>query len=192
MSEKEMVSRNVAIALGIICIILIALIAYFTVTGISAQNSYNTLQNQNKQLQTWLDGNETYLGQTQANNTNLQNQHNSDNSMLSSLNSSVTSLRKQVENLQNQANNLHLWAQKTRQCWSIMKVELKASSLGLGISGTWLLRDIFRFSFRQTTPQPLSEFIILRTVQTTPTKPSLVSVELQSFQSCPLQSWRRS
>jgi cell division protein FtsB len=71
-NERKMVSRNVVLALGVICIILIALIAYFTVTGISAQNSYNNLQNQNKQLQTWLYGNETLLNQTQANNTNLQ------------------------------------------------------------------------------------------------------------------------
>jgi len=48
---KKLVSRNVAVALGIICIILVALIAYFTVVGISAQNSYNNLQNQNNQLQ---------------------------------------------------------------------------------------------------------------------------------------------
>jgi len=48
---KKMVRRSVAVALGIVCILLIALIAYFTVTGISAQNSYNNLQNQNKQLQ---------------------------------------------------------------------------------------------------------------------------------------------
>ena len=87
---KKTVSRNVAIALGIICILLIAIIAYFSITGISAQNSYNTLQNQNKQLQTWLDRNETLLTQTQtwlsgnesllsqmqANNTNLQKQLN--------------------------------------------------------------------------------------------------------------------
>jgi cell division protein FtsB len=73
---KKMVSRNVAVALGIICIVLVAFIAYFTVTGISAQNSYNNLKNQNNQLQTWLDGNETLLNQTQANNTNLQNQMN--------------------------------------------------------------------------------------------------------------------
>lgn len=59
MSEKKMVSRNVVLALGIICIILIALIAYFTVTGISAQNNYDNLENRNKQLQ--------------ASNTNLQN-----------------------------------------------------------------------------------------------------------------------
>lgn len=64
--SKKMVSRSVAIALGIICIILIAFIAYFTVTGISATNSYNNLQNQNKQLQAWLDGNETVLNQTQT------------------------------------------------------------------------------------------------------------------------------
>jgi hypothetical protein len=44
---KKMVSRSVAIALGIICILLIAVIAYFSITGISAQNSYNDLKNQN-------------------------------------------------------------------------------------------------------------------------------------------------
>jgi len=48
---KKVVGRNVAVALGIICIILIALTAYFTITGISAQNSYNNLQNKYNQLQ---------------------------------------------------------------------------------------------------------------------------------------------
>jgi hypothetical protein len=76
MKPKKIVSKSVAMALGIICIILIALTAYFTVTGISARDSYNNLQNQKKQLQTWLDGNETLLSQIQVNNTNLQNQVN--------------------------------------------------------------------------------------------------------------------
>jgi hypothetical protein len=67
MSEKQVVSRSVASALGIICIILTALVAYFTVTVISAQNSYNNLQDENKQLQTWLAGNITDL-QNQVNN----------------------------------------------------------------------------------------------------------------------------
>ena len=88
---KKNIGRNVAIALGIICILLIAFTAYFAVTGISAQNSYNNLQNQNKQLQTWINGNETLLNQTQANNTNLQNQ-------IDSLNSNVTSLQNQLSN----------------------------------------------------------------------------------------------
>jgi len=81
-----MINRNIGIALGIICIILIALIAYFTVTGISATNSYNNLRNQNNNLQTWLDGNETLLSQTQANNTNLQNQIDSLNNVTDILN----------------------------------------------------------------------------------------------------------
>jgi predicted transcriptional regulator len=100
---KKVVGRNVAIALGIICILLIAFIAYFSITGISAQNSYNNLQNQNKQLQTWLDGNETLLNQTQARNTNLQNQ-------IDSLNSNVT-------NLQGQVNNFHIGSTENSTIW---------------------------------------------------------------------------
>jgi len=100
---KKMVSRNVAVALGIICIILVALIAYFTVTGISAENSYNNLQNQNKQLQTWLDGNETLLNQTQTwlggNGTLL-------NETQSWLEGNITFYTSQMTNLQNQVYNL--------------------------------------------------------------------------------------
>jgi predicted PurR-regulated permease PerM len=47
---KKMVSRNVAVALGIICIILIAFVAYFAVTDISAQKSISNLQSQVKDL----------------------------------------------------------------------------------------------------------------------------------------------
>jgi cell division protein FtsB len=100
---KKVVGRSVAIALGIICILLIAFIAYFSITGISAQNSYNNLQNQNKQLQKWVDGNETLLNQTQAKNTNLQNQ-------IDSLNSNVT-------NLQNQMNNFHIGSTENSTIW---------------------------------------------------------------------------
>jgi len=104
-----MVSRSVAISLGIICILLIALIAYFTVTGISAQNSYNNLKDQNKQLQTWLDGNETLLNQTQANNTNLQNQIDSRNSNVTNLLYQLSSLNSTVIDLQNITNLKEQW-----------------------------------------------------------------------------------
>jgi DNA-binding transcriptional ArsR family regulator/cell division protein FtsB len=113
---KKVVGRNVAIALGIICILLIAFIAYFSITGISAQNSYNNLKNQNKQLQMWLDGNETLLNHTQANNTNLQNQ-------IDSLNSNVT-------NLQNQANNFNILSTKNSTVWvDNQNVHLNASTI---------------------------------------------------------------
>jgi hypothetical protein len=66
MSEnKKMVRKSVALAFGVVGTILVALTAYFAVASISAQNSYNNLQNQNKQLQVWLAGNESLLKQTQ-------------------------------------------------------------------------------------------------------------------------------
>jgi cell division protein FtsB len=87
--EKKVVSRNVAIVLGIICILLIATIGYFVVTNISAQNSYNNLRNQNEQLQSWLDGNETLLGSTRDYNTYLQNRV---NELVANLNLNTSSI----------------------------------------------------------------------------------------------------
>jgi hypothetical protein len=119
MSEKKMVSRNVAIALGIICILLVAVIAYFSITGISAQNSYNNLQNQNKQLQTWLDGNissfETQVSSLNANITNLEtwlsgnitaynnysDEHSHTNVEYQNLTTTIVNLEQQTTNLQN-------------------------------------------------------------------------------------------
>lgn len=74
--SKRTVGRSVAVALGIICIVLVACIGgavlYYTsvVTSqdktISFQNSQlSNLRNQNNQLLTWLDGNLTLLNQTQ-------------------------------------------------------------------------------------------------------------------------------
>jgi len=81
---KKMVSRNVAIALGIICIILVACIAtiwvYYlvqdinknqTITNLNNQvfndeSEITNLQDQNKQLQVWLNANETVLNRTQT------------------------------------------------------------------------------------------------------------------------------
>jgi cell division protein FtsL len=94
---QKMVSRNVAVALGIICVILIAVIAIFSVTGISAQNSYNNLQNKNKQLQTWLTENVSQ-------NENLQNQN-------SQLQTSLDENESQINNLTNILNlaNSTVW-----------------------------------------------------------------------------------
>lgn len=74
---KKVVGRSVAIALGIICILLIAglggALAYYTTIvhdkdkTISSQNSQIlSLGNQKNQLQTWLDGNLTLLDQTET------------------------------------------------------------------------------------------------------------------------------
>jgi hypothetical protein len=81
---RRVVRRSVAIALGIVCILLIAslggTLAYYTVTIRNKENELasannmisqlNTnatnLQNQNNQLQTWLVGNLTLLDQAQT------------------------------------------------------------------------------------------------------------------------------
>jgi len=114
---KKIVWKSVPIALGLICIVLIAFSAYFAVAGISTQNSYNNLQNQNKQLHTWLvgnetllnqtqiwqTGNETLLSQTQDNNTKLQNQ--------------IAFLDSNITNLQNEINNLHITDTENFTVW---------------------------------------------------------------------------
>ena len=106
MSEKElkkMVRRSVAVALGIICIILIACLggamAYYTLaisdrdnTIASKNNQIDSLNSQISQsrsnvtsLQTWLNGNETLLNQTET-----------------WLDDNVTYYNSQITNLQNQ------------------------------------------------------------------------------------------
>jgi len=76
MSEKKVVGRNVAIAFGIIAIILtvglVGAIANYTSILNNKDNTIQTkdsqiqtLTNQKTQLQTWLDGNKTLLNQTQ-------------------------------------------------------------------------------------------------------------------------------
>jgi hypothetical protein len=63
MSEKKMVTRSVAIGLGIICIILIVgFVGAFAIymPALARANSLtSSLQTQNSQLQIWLDGNKT-------------------------------------------------------------------------------------------------------------------------------------
>jgi hypothetical protein len=113
-TPKRVVRRSVAMALAMMCIVLVAgtggAIIYYTSAAndkdktISSQNSQiSSLGNQKNQLQTWLDGNETLLNQTQANNTYLQEQ-------IDSLNSTVT-------NLQNQVNNFEIGSTDNSTIW---------------------------------------------------------------------------
>jgi hypothetical protein len=126
MSEKKMVSRNVAIALGIICIVLVAVIAYFTVTGISAQNSYDNLQNQNRQLQKSLAGNETLLGQTE---TWLD-------SNITYYNAQITNLTNQLKNTSPQLGFTNLTAEDNRTNPNLPYLNVKGTIRNFGIAST--------------------------------------------------------
>jgi len=137
MSEKKVVSRNLAIALGIIIIIvlvgLVGAIANYTSiingkdnTITTKDSQIQTLTNQKNQLQTWLDGNVTLLNQTQTwldgNITYYNSQIDSKNSQINSLNTQITNLQNQITDLQNQINSLrapklievHLMSDDTR------------------------------------------------------------------------------
>ena len=126
MREKKVVGRNVAIALGVITIILAvglvgAIANYASIlnnkdsTIQSKDSQIQTLTSQKNQLQTWLDGNNSLLIQTQAwleGNLSLVNSLNSQitskNSQISSLNSQINSLNAQITNLQNQIDALEV------------------------------------------------------------------------------------
>jgi DNA-binding transcriptional ArsR family regulator len=111
---KKVVGRSVAIALGIICILLIAslggALVYYTMIihnkenelG-SANNTINqlntnatNLQNQDKQLQTWLDGNLTLISQTRM-----------------WLSGNVTAYNQ----LQDEVSSIHIWGTKNSTVW---------------------------------------------------------------------------
>jgi hypothetical protein len=112
MGEKKVVSRTVAIALGIICIILAGLVGAIAdyakevisgkdsaISSLSSQittkdSQMQALASQNSQLQAWLDGNETLLNQTQrwlnGNVTDYETR-------ISSLNAQITQLQTWLE-----------------------------------------------------------------------------------------------
>jgi hypothetical protein len=94
MSEKKLVRRSVAIALGIMCIILVGglagVLAYYIPMTNDKNNTISSLNYQNNQLKT--------------NNTLLQSQ--------------VRDLTSQVTKLQDQINNLHIAGAGNSTIWA--------------------------------------------------------------------------
>jgi chaperonin cofactor prefoldin len=124
-SEKKVVGRNVAIALGIICIILavglVGAVANYTsiISGkdntiVSKDSQIQTLTSQKNQLQTWLEGNETLLNETQTwlngNRTLLsqtQTWLNANLTLIDTLNTQITNLQDQISDLNSQISSLN-------------------------------------------------------------------------------------
>jgi len=122
MSERKVVRRNLAVTLGIICIILavglVGVFAYYTMTLNNKNSAYDNyvsnhgifnsdydilisqntnLQTQVNQLQAWLDGNKTLLNQTE---TWLDDNITYYNSQLVNLQNQNTDLQNQIADLQ--------------------------------------------------------------------------------------------
>ena len=116
MSEKKGVGRNVAIALGIICVILavglVGAVANYTliISGkdntITAKNSQiQTLTNQKTQLQVWLEGNLSQINALNAQTKDLQNQ-------VSSLNLQKSQLQTWLDGNKTLLNQTQQWLQE--------------------------------------------------------------------------------
>jgi hypothetical protein len=96
MSEKKVVRRSVAIALGIVCILLIAglggAMAHYAVIINNKDNEVNTQKATISQLNATMEDQNNTINQLNTNVTNLQNQN--------------TNLQNQVTGLQTQVNEL--------------------------------------------------------------------------------------
>lgn len=119
----KVVGRNIAIALGIICIVLVAGLAavIYMAYSPSVSNSTTSLQSQINDLNSTYNGYKSTHSHTNdefnslnSQNANLQNQyntyvgdHNNTNEQYNSLSSQNTNLQNQNTNLQNQVNDLN-------------------------------------------------------------------------------------
>jgi hypothetical protein len=100
-SEKKVVGRTVAIALGIICIVLAvglvgAIADYRSIIG-NKDNTISTQGSQISNLQTWLSGNITT-------NTNYVNSHSYTNEQYQDLQNQNTNLQNEINDLNNITN----------------------------------------------------------------------------------------
>lgn len=137
---KKVVSRNVAIALGIITIIvmasLVGVIANYTsvvsmkdgmISSLNSQllskdDEIETLVSQKDQVQMWLDGNVTSLNSQIA---NLQNQVTADNATITDLQSQLTTVNSQVSSLNSQLASSRSQVDDLTAMVNMSKSELK-------------------------------------------------------------------
>jgi len=162
MIDKKIVRKSVAIALRIICIILVAglggAMAYYMMAINNKNSQLNTLTNENNQLQTWLDGNMTslirreiwladnithYNSQINSLNSQITGLTNGKNQLQTWLNGNITGYEKEISSLNAQINQLQTWLDGNITSYDTLNTQyasLQDQLTGvLGIkNGTWL------------------------------------------------------
>lgn len=106
MSERKIVRRSVAIALGIICIVLIAGIVELWFAYLVEKDYRNDDDNKIAGLNDLLSNANNQISQLYSNITNLQNQVASQTSTINLLTSNLTNLQNQVTIQQKALNDL--------------------------------------------------------------------------------------
>jgi uncharacterized protein YoxC len=94
--ETKVSRKGIVIALGIVCVILIACLASVTIACISAINEKNKT----------ISSLDTQISELGSNVTILRKQVTSDNSTINSLTSNVTNLKGQLNNILNESASL--------------------------------------------------------------------------------------
>jgi chaperonin cofactor prefoldin len=128
MSEKKVVSRKVAVALGIVCIILLVLLVgnvYTLNSQISSLNSQvESLRNENSSLKSEISA---------KNNTiaSLNSQITEKDNTISSLNSQIATKDSQISALNSQISQLQIWLEGNITLLNSLKLEKEMLSLWL-------------------------------------------------------------
>ena len=135
MSGKKVLSGKVAIALGIVCIILLVLLAgnvYTLNSQISSLNSQvESLQNENSSLKSELSAKDKTIASLNSQITEKDN-------MISSLNSQIATKDSQISALDSQISQLQMWLEGNITLLNSLKVEKEKLSLWLEENKTLL------------------------------------------------------
>ena len=137
MSEKKVVSRKVAIALGIVCIVLLVLLVgnMYTLNSqiLSLNSQVESLQNENSSLKSEISA---------KNNTiaSLNSQITEKDNTISSLNSQIVTKDSQISTLNSQISQLQIWLEGNITLLNSLKVEKEKLSLWLEGNKTLLVQ----------------------------------------------------
>lgn len=155
MSEKKVVSRNVAIALGIICISflggLVGAISNYTSIINSKDSQIQTLTDQKNQLQTWLDGNTTLLNQVHTwlnNNATLLSQTQTwlqgnityYNSAIWALNAQIATLEEQIDMLTHRVA-FYKWVDGSNTTYADLQYNLYPNTTVVDANATYGIKN---------------------------------------------------
>lgn len=122
MNEKEMVRRNVVIAVGIICMILAACLvgafaSYILVTN-DKNNTISSLNSQMTNLQNQIQSDNSTINSLNSQIVELENQLASDNSTFASNNATIAILQNQISELSSDISSLQSQYEQLNQTYT--------------------------------------------------------------------------
>jgi hypothetical protein len=151
MSETKVVRSNVAVAVGIICVILgvgsVGAIAYYTITSLNSQVT---------NLQSQLAGVQSQHNSLQSQYTSLQSQYNSLQSTYDLSQTQIASLQGQIASLQSQLLNATALIAQLHGPTGILPTYMDLGYGGPGSSSAYFLQ----LSLKNTETVPITQIFV--------------------------------